>query len=173
VNLARLGALAAAAAAGLLLLAACGGGSSSLAPGASKKYQQALAFVGCMRTHGMPTFPDPTSQGTVSDSQANVNSALVLTAYRQCRTLLPPGALQLTEAQRTQLTDKALREAQCMQTHGVPGFPEPGAPKSAVRRALAGINPQSPQFQAAARTCGLQFAVSRRVVARASAPKAG
>jgi hypothetical protein len=157
VNAVRAGALTAAAAASLLLLTACAGGTTSSAPAASKKYQKALAFVGCMRTHGVPTFPDPTSQGTVSDAQANVNSALVLTAYRSCRTLLPPGALQLTEAQREQLTNKALRQAQCMQTHGVPGFPEPGAPKAAVRRALAGINPQSPAFQAAARTCGLEF----------------
>jgi hypothetical protein len=151
----RAGALAIAMAAIAMLVAACGGSNGSPSTTAqSKNYQKALNFVQCMRAHGVPTFPDPTSQGIVSDSQANVNSPLILTAYQACRALLPPGDLQLTEAQREQLTTEALKRAECMRTHGVPNFPDPGPLSAAAKKALrASLDPNSPVFQAAARRC--------------------
>ncbi len=146
--------LASALAVTALLVAACGGGGGSPPTAAqSKNYQKALAFVQCMRTHGEPTFPDPTSQGIVSDSQASITPQ-ILQAYRLCRTLLPPGDLQLTEAQREQLTTQALKRAQCMRAHGVPNFPDPGPLSAVAKRQLAtSLDPSSPVFQAAARVC--------------------
>jgi hypothetical protein len=138
-----------------LLTAACGSGGAPAA-GQSKAYQKALEFVQCMRTHGMPTFPDPTSQGTVSDSQANVNSPQVLSAYGACRSLLPAGALQLSAAQQQELITKGLKFAACMRAHGITNFPDPSIGGSHIsrRRALAaGIDPSSPLFQAAQRAC--------------------
>jgi hypothetical protein len=144
----RAGALAVACAAVAVLIAACGGGSSSPPTSAqSKNYQKALAFVECMRTHGQPAFPDPTSQGIVSDAQAKITPG-ILASYRQCQTLLPPGLLQLTGAQREQLTTQALKRAECMRAHGVPNFPDPGS-----HPAPGAFNPNSPVFQAAARLC--------------------
>jgi hypothetical protein len=139
--------LAAGLAAIAMLVAACGGGGSSPTSAQTKNYQKALAFVQCMRTHGYPTFPDPTSQGTISDAQAKITPQ-ILASYQQCRTLLPPGLLQLTEAQREQLTTQALKRAECMRAHGVPNFPDPGS-----HPPPGGLDPQSPVFQAAARAC--------------------
>jgi hypothetical protein len=130
-----------------VLLTGCGGSSSPPTSAQSKNYQKALAFVQCMRTHGQPTFPDPTSQGIVSDAQANITPG-ILASFQQCRTLLPPGLLQLTEAQREQLTTEALRRAQCMRAHGVPNFPDPGS-----HPPPGSLDPNSPVFQAAARRC--------------------
>ena len=139
--------LAAGLAAIAMLVAACGGGGSSPTSAQTKNYQKALAFVQCMRTHGYPTFPDPTSQGTISDAQAKITPQ-ILASYQQCRTLLPPGLLQLTEAQREQLTTQALKRAECMRAHGVPNFPDPGS-----HPPPGSLDPQSPVFQAAARAC--------------------
>jgi len=139
--------LAAGLAAIAMLVAACGGGGSSPTSAQTKNYQKALAFVQCMRTHGYPTFPDPTSQGTISDAQAKITPQ-ILASYQQCRTLLPPGLLQLTEAQREQLTTQALKRAECMRAHGVPNFPDPGS-----HPPPGSLDPQSPVFQAAARHC--------------------
>jgi len=145
--------LAAGLAAIAMLVVACGGGGSSPTSAQTKNYQKALAFVQCMRTHGYPTFPDPTSQGTISDAQAKITPQ-ILASYQQCRTLLPPGLLQLTEAQREQLTTQALKRAECMRAHGVTNFPDPGPLSPAARRALkTSLDPSSPVFQAAARAC--------------------
>jgi len=43
------------------LLAGCGGGAHASAP--SKVMSGALAYANCMRSHGVPDFPDPNSQG--------------------------------------------------------------------------------------------------------------
>ena len=32
----------------------------------ASKYKAALAYVGCMRSHGVPNFPDPTSDGQIN-----------------------------------------------------------------------------------------------------------
>jgi hypothetical protein len=164
----RAGALAIAVAAIAVLIAACGGsGGSPPTSAQSKNYQKALAFVQCMRTHGAPNFPDPTSQGIVSDAQAKITPQILAT-YRQCQTLLPPGDLQLTEAQREQLTTQALKRAECMRAHGVLNFPDPGAPPLAP----GSLDPNSPVFQAAARAClgPGQFEVRIRV---GTGPKGG
>ena len=131
-----------------VLLTGCGSGSSPPAAAQSKNYQKALAFVQCMRTHGQPTFPDPTSQGIVSDPQAKITPG-ILASYRQCQSLLPPGLLQVTEAQQEQLTTQALRRAECMRAHGVPNFPDPGSQPSPGTN----LDPNSPVFRAAAKLC--------------------
>ena len=54
---------------------------------------------------------------------------------------------------------EALEFAQCMQTHGVPGFPDNAitiTPQGAIQMHYSngsGVNPQSPQFQSAFDTC--------------------
>jgi hypothetical protein len=56
------GVLAGALAGTVLLIAACGGGSPAAVAG-SANYQKAVAYAQCMRTHGVPDYPDPNSQG--------------------------------------------------------------------------------------------------------------
>jgi hypothetical protein len=141
-----------------MLLTGCGSGiTSSPAPAQSRKYQKALAFVQCMRAHGEPAFPDPTSQGIVSDSQLNLGSQVLIEAARACGPLLPAGSLQLTEAQQEELAAQALKRAECMRAHGVTNFPDPPAPgqQGNPPASGAGIDPNSPVFRAAARACDL------------------
>ncbi len=56
----RAGALAVAAAVAALATA-CGGGASSSA--SAPTYVQELALAQCMRSHGVPNFPDPNASG--------------------------------------------------------------------------------------------------------------
>jgi hypothetical protein len=45
--------------------------------------------------------------------------------------------------------------AQCMRTHGVPGYQDPKFPASGgIEFTDAGINPSSPAYQHAAAVCG-------------------
>ncbi len=138
-----------------VLLTGCGSSGSPPTSAQSKKYQRALAFVQCMRTHGEPTFPDPTSQGIISDSQANVGSPVLRAAGLACGALLPPGSLQVTEAQQEQLAALGLKRAECMRAHGVINFPDPSAPgqQGPPPASGGGIGPNSPVFHAAARAC--------------------
>jgi hypothetical protein len=43
------------------VIAGCGGGAHAGSP--SKLMSGALAYANCMRSHGVPDFPDPNSQG--------------------------------------------------------------------------------------------------------------
>lgn len=58
------------------------------------------------------------------------------------------------------ITDQALAYAKCMRAHGIPNFPDPtvqdNAQNKGVGFSLNGINPNSPQVKAAAKTCQRQ-----------------
>jgi hypothetical protein len=66
----------AAAIAASTVIAACGSGSSDSSSSAShataaqiqaQLQRDALAFARCMRSHGVPSFPDPTSPGSYKE----------------------------------------------------------------------------------------------------------
>jgi hypothetical protein len=162
----------AALAATAMLVAACGGGSPAGAT-VSTQYNKALAFSKCMRSHGALGFPDPTSQGTITVTQALMNDPQIQSAAPSCKNLLPRGAVQLPAALQRKLDTQALQYAACMRSHGVPNFPDPiihggtisfrvAAAAGAVSKASAGSGPKSsaggapampPQFQTAQRAC--------------------
>jgi hypothetical protein len=171
-------ALAALAATGMLV-AACGGNNPPSAKG-STQYQKALAFSKCMRSHGALDFPDPTSQGTITVTQAMLDSAQIKSAAPNCKNMLPRGAVQLPPALQRKLETQALQYSACMRSHGVPSFPDPiihngtvgfrvavqsgAAPKpsagaSGPNSSGSGPKPSGgsaampPQFQAANRAC--------------------
>lgn len=51
-----------------------------------------LSFAHCMQTHGVPSFPDPQSNGAlVAPPQSVRNTAAYASAYRQCKSKLPSG----------------------------------------------------------------------------------
>jgi hypothetical protein len=166
-----------------VLVAGCGGGkqagvaslgsttSTTQAPSppaagnggnTNARYQAALAYVNCMRSHGVPNFPDPTSNGTLNvnfqtggkggspgSSGINRNSSQYISADQDCRHLLPGGVP--TPAQNQLALVKGLKFAQCMRSHGIPNFPDPTA-ANAVHLG-AGVDPGSPQFQNAQKIC--------------------
>lgn len=62
----------------------------------AKLTEQALVFAKCMRSHGVPNFPEPGNHGgngTSSTSGAGGNSAFFQRAEQACRKLAPDGSL--------------------------------------------------------------------------------
>lgn len=166
------------AAAGIVLLAAaCGGGSSS--PGvaavgtttasatttsasasASTHRNEALAFSRCMRSHGVPTFPDPDPQGDFPSLDTGVSKETSTAANEACKRLLPSGGGRPTGGDRRKL-GFALNAARCMRRHGYPAYPDPPSANassqgSGTRFAGTGIDTKSPRFQAWETTCETQ-----------------
>jgi hypothetical protein len=168
-DLRRAGALAVAAAVAVLATA-CGGSAPSSA--SSPTYAQVLALAQCMRGHGVPDFPDPDASGSYSltsngsikgagGSSVDINSSQAQAAYGDCRHLLPGGPsisqLEQMEQQGQQRQEQALPEMlkweQCVRGHGVPNFSIPLGGQSPAPNKTGAVNPNSPQFQGAVRTC--------------------
>lgn len=148
------------AAGATLLLTACGSSPSHRA----SRLPQALEFSQCMRAHGVPNFPDPASNGTLSLGPGlDASSPSFQAAQNHCAKLEPgggsPPAISASERRR------AIRFAQCMRTHGLPQFPDPpskataGGPVFTIRGLVfklgPGLNPRSPAFKDASRACGV------------------
>jgi hypothetical protein len=94
-----------------VLLTACGGSPSSTSSGGSSQAggsvnSQLLAFSRCMRSNGLPSFPDPLpGQVTAkfpSAQDLGVSTSLYQTAQNACQHLLPNGgsAPNQTEVQQ-------------------------------------------------------------------------
>jgi hypothetical protein len=122
------------AAAAVALLAACTGGSGSSAgsggspnPGGSSSSPSAVAFSACMRSHGVPNFPDPNGSGALSKEtaqQLGVSSSQYQTAQTACAHLLPnSGGQSPAEIQQTLSSLRSF--AECMRSHGVSNWPDP------------------------------------------------
>jgi hypothetical protein len=131
-----------------LLAAACGGSRSTAGPGGSPSAAgsanspSAVGYSACMRSHGVPDYPDPDSSGTLPkpDAQAfGVSGSQFSAAQRSCQHLLPAtgGSLTASSLQQCYLADvcpQALVQqamstgrqfAGCMRAHGVPSWPDP------------------------------------------------
>ena len=172
--------LAVAALLGVCVLAAgCGGGSSrpsvaslgttttatspSVAPSGSKPnpIKTALAFAGCMRTHGEPNFPEPVFHGRSASinitpgSGVDPNSPQFTAATNACKHLLPnygksPGGPTITPADQADY----LKGAACMRSHGVPDFPDPTFQNNNVAfNSKTPIDTNAPQYQSALTIC--------------------
>jgi hypothetical protein len=137
----------------VLLAAACGSSPSShVAQGSN-----ALAFAQCMRSNGVPTYPDPDRGGRVvkeSLQQLGVSSSRFRSAQTACGHLLPNGGSGPTAAQVQQVAALSLRFAQCVRAHGVPSFPDPDSTGRIPDPASVGIDQGSPKFEAANNACG-------------------
>jgi hypothetical protein len=145
----------------VLLTAACGGSpSSSSSPsstgtgGALSAYiSQELAFARCVRAHGIPNLPDPDASGHFNKNelrQLGVSDARLRAANSACQNFLPAGQAPLTAQQQQDY----LRAAACMRAHGIAGFPDPSFSGGGVHFPIpSGIDPSSPQFTQARRTC--------------------
>jgi len=113
-----------------------------------------------MRSHGVPNFPDPRSDGSVQiPSRTDLRSPAYLAAYRACRSLAPSrgsSSPQLDE----QLQRRVLAFAKCMRSHGVPEFPDPDVlnGRTHVRVVAGQIDPNSPIVTAAVAACRSKLA---------------
>ena len=156
-SIARWSHLVAALAAGALLTAACGGGSPNATGSAGTgqgRLAQALAFAHCMRSHGAPDFPDPGGFGGSPMTTSNGPSVQVpQSAWTACAHLNPKQGRTLTPAQQEQHQRQNLAFAACMRRHGFPEFPD-GWSGNVGQLISAGIDPNSPQLNAALTRCG-------------------
>ena len=135
----------------IVLAAACGGGPPvGAGPGNGQTpYQQALAYAHCMRAHGDPGFPDPSSQGLFPHPAGPQYQP----ASSACGHLLP--SQPLTAAQKQEHVRQALQFAACMRSHGYPNYPDPIVRNggAAVGLGFGGIDQSSPRFHGAAQAC--------------------
>jgi len=155
-----------------MLLAGCGSSSPSTSNDPASAQRAGLEFASCMRSHGVPNFPDPSSSNggglQIQSSQRSgqgqsmtvngvpVNAPAFQSAMNTCQKYMPrpkalPGGI-------TQVKANALKMAQCMRSHGVPNFPDPtvkSGPNGGIGVQVAGpgLNPQAPAFQAAQQKC--------------------
>jgi hypothetical protein len=162
----RTGLLAVALAGAGVLAAGCSSGpggpgvagaSASASPSASAAASgtgKALEYAACMRSHGVPKFPDPTVQNgavgfdiTAADG-IDPSSPQYQAALQACSSLRGGGT---SNSGSSGNLAKELKFAQCMRTHGVPGFPDPN--KNGGFSGTSTINPQSATFQTAQATC--------------------
>jgi hypothetical protein len=153
----RAGALAVLAAVGLLT-AACSAPTPSVGGTAatteSATYRANIAFAQCMRTHGVPNFPDPGPQSSFHLGALPVGAAADTTggkAIIACSHLLPNGSSSNNGQVTTQELSEGVTLAQCLRTHGEPSFPDPTVVNGSLNFAFTGVN--SPQFQAAVSAC--------------------
>jgi hypothetical protein len=117
-----------------------------------------VAFAQCMRSHGVPSFPDPV-EGRVTmrggpNSALNPSSPQFKTASEACKSLAPHP--NVSPAQSAEFQAQALKFSACMRSHGLPNFPDPSFSGGTVQlsiKAASGIDPGSPQFQSAQKAC--------------------
>jgi hypothetical protein len=164
----RAGSLAATGAGLVLLASACGGGSATSPPAAtspsagSSDHQHALEYTSCMRSHGLPNFPDPNSDGTFSGlAQQGIgpNSPQFQKANAACQSLYGPAQ---NSSQQAQAAATDLKYSVCMRSHGDVGFPDPdsqggfsggGSNSGGGSSSSSAEDPDNPVFQAANKKC--------------------
>jgi hypothetical protein len=154
IGLAAVGALAVA-------LTGCGGSKSGrVASDAARTAQGAtLDFARCMRSHGVVSFPDPSSGGALPKSEVARLAAAdprFPAAHRACGHLLPNGG-EPSPAQVEQAWNDMRDFARCMRSHGVPSWPDPAVTSQQDSRPFfhvpESVDPTAPRITARIGTC--------------------
>jgi hypothetical protein len=134
--------------------------SASSNSSSSSRQDEALKYSQCMRSHGVPDFPDPNASGGINvqagpGGDLNPDNPTFQAAQKACEKYSPEA--NLTPAQKAQQQAKLLKYAQCMRSHGVTNFPDPGSgPSGGFGIKVtpgSGLDPNSPTFQAAQKAC--------------------
>jgi hypothetical protein len=138
------------------------GGSPTTAASKDRAIQR---YASCMRSHGVPKFPDPkASSGGMSltigpGSGVDPNAPQFKTAEKACHKLMPGGGKAPSPAQQAKALAQMLKFSACMRAHGLPDFPDPttssdgGIQLSIGSKKGSSLNPRSPLFQAAQKAC--------------------
>jgi hypothetical protein len=129
--------------------------STSNVSAASAQVNGAVAFSRCMRSNGVPTYPDPASGGLIpkkTPQQLGVSSSRFQAAQEACIHLVPNGG-RPTSAQVQQYRSVMLRYARCMRTHGVSNMPDPDSRGHLNIGPGSGVPVNNPRFQSAFHVC--------------------
>jgi hypothetical protein len=160
-----------------VLLAGCREGSTSPTGGtstsasATSAVASGVAFSRCVRSHGVPNFPDPKVSGQTvrMGSPRTVQSPAFQSAAHACQRLLPKGPPS-SEPPSGQVQARMLEVSACMRKHGIAGFPDPSTSPPSNPAANSGvlcrggdylaipksIDTNSPAFERAAAVCNLR-----------------
>jgi hypothetical protein len=154
------------------------GGSSASAEasrqspeGTASVEQKTLAFAKCMRSNGVPNFPDPNAGGGFHiRAGTNPSSPAFKAAQAKCQKVMPGGGLlgPGTTQASTRTMARMLKVAQCMRGHGISAFPDPTTSVPSIHAGIgvvadregaifaipSTIDMQSSQFTHAAAACG-------------------
>jgi len=136
--------------------------AGSTGGGESSAGSQAVAYGACMRSHGVPNFPDPHISSSGNEVKVAVRVTPAITgnpkfksAQQACSKLLPGGGPgsgpnhQISPQEQSQY----LKAAACIRSHGVPHFPDPTFSGGGVHIEHHGLNERSPAFKAAVHAC--------------------
>jgi hypothetical protein len=168
-------------------LSACGGGSAApsiasvpssstttmattAAPSSSEAlYKDELKYAECMRTHGVPNFPNPSAGGGfMLNSGIDPSSPAIAACQKFLPDAGPPGSGAPPTAQALAAM---LKVSECMRRHGISNFPDPTTSIPSNRKGIGVIadrngvilifprdfDEQSPQFTRAAAACSFQL----------------
>jgi hypothetical protein len=143
-----------------LLASGCGGASpTTAATTAAIRPSSTLAYVRCMRSNGVPNFPDPTSSGEIPKDKvvALVGGPQFAAAQRACQHVIPAtglGPQETPQQMRTRFAD-ALAFSRCIRRHGFSTFPDPTSSGELTHEMLAnaGINLAQPAAVQAGDAC--------------------
>ena len=145
---------------GSLVAAGCGtsAGSDTTGGKSAAHYNDFLSFSVCMRSHGVPSFPDPSYHGGINIGNAvglDPQSPTFRSAQQTCKHLLLGGGPPSHESEAQKEADLAF--ARCMRANGIPGYPDPlGSGGGRFQRATPlppGVDENSPAFQKTAAAC--------------------
>jgi len=151
----------------IVAAAACGSTGRSL--GAATRDDPAVNEANCMRSHGVPSFPDPSPGGpSVIPNNINPQAPAFQAAQKACAKFLAGGSGQGSAGDGQRLS--LLRVSKCMRIHGLPSFPDPTAspppapPPGSHTGNVVGIGgaylalpAQSPALKRAAAACGFRI----------------
>jgi len=138
-----------------------------------------VAFAACMRSNGVPDFPDPSAgRGLIFKPGAGVNpvSPAFRAAQAKCKSLLPnggpPGPGSTTHPSAQTLA-KLVRIAQCMRDHGVSQFPDPRTSVPSNLDAYTEITDFDSAILLFPRTLNLHAPAYKQALAECGAPPLG
>jgi hypothetical protein len=163
--------------------AACGGSSGAkvaqIGTKSAKQPHDPQAYSECMRSHGVPTFPDPDSSGIIHVPSSLDRLPTAQAAYHACHNLAP-SENSITGQGPVMSQDQLLAFAKCVRAHGVPAFPDPQAVNGHINfpHTAGQIDPNSPVVTAAIAACrsklgGVARGAEKLVQGAASRPPGG
>jgi hypothetical protein len=112
-----------------------------------------LKYSQCMRDHGLPKFPDPTSNGSlnINAREDGITAQDLRRGNRFCQYLLPGLGHPPSQADLERAESGALKYTQCMRDHGLPKFPDPQISNGAIL--FGSVGPNTARYESAQNAC--------------------